>query len=696
MTTRARPAAASLALHGPNLWFLALVASAPAALLVGRALPEHGPWLAFRLLAAAACVLLVPGAVLLRSFAWPRDLGVAVAGSFLLSLAVIFAALAFTFAVGSSLTLTAVLVGAVTLAALAPAALAAPVTTESSSLVAVLALVAAGCLFAAVVWWAHRTLAGDALFHLGRVRKLDELDSLPGLASVGEFRDGPLHAGYAFPLWHGALALVSRAAGVDSALVVLRLAAVLVPLALVVAYAAGASLFRSWAGGVATAAGQIVILGFSRDGTGIYESLSLPATLSWMVLPLAALAAVFAYVEEGRRRLLVLVGAGGLALAVIHPPYAAFLGLALLGFLAARVLLAKTDAGRIATALGAFLLPAGLFYAWLLPAVGAAASVTPTAAQRAADIQHYGGYVRGSGLSLRFAPKALSRGGPGVVAALAAVPFAFFAARRRWAAYVLGGSLAVLTVLLVPVFFSPLSDLASLSQSRRLAQFVPLPFALAGAAVLLGRFRALGVVAALGAGLGFELAYSADLGYQVGRGGPVWPVAVAFMGGALALAAGVFFRRAGPLPTTWTAAAALAFAVPIGVGGLSDVQRDPHDPDALTPGLVEAVRADVATDDVVFAPVQTAYRLVAYAPVYVAAAPVVHIGNLGDAPRRSADVRRFFDSDATDAEREKLLSAYDARWLVVDRRRAYPRDFVASLDPVYEDRRYALYRVGTP
>ena len=49
---------------------------------------------------------------------------------------------------------------------------------------------------------------GDGLFHEGRVRKLVELGDLH-LRTVDEFKDGGLHPGYAFPLWHGFDALVA-------------------------------------------------------------------------------------------------------------------------------------------------------------------------------------------------------------------------------------------------------------------------------------------------------------------------------------------------------------------------------------------------------------------------------------------------------------------------------------------------------
>ena len=89
---------------------------------------------------------------------------------------------------------------------------------------------ALGVAFGVAIWHVAAPIEGDALFHLARVRKLSVFDDL-SLDSVSEFRDGGLHPGYAFPLWHAFLALVARLAGVDPSLVVLHEASVLAPLA---------------------------------------------------------------------------------------------------------------------------------------------------------------------------------------------------------------------------------------------------------------------------------------------------------------------------------------------------------------------------------------------------------------------------------------------------------------------------------
>ena len=53
------------------------------------------------------------------------------------------------------------------------------------------------------------------------------------LRTVDEFKDGGLHPGYAFPLWHGFLALVARFSGLDPEQVVRHEPSLLVPLACV-------------------------------------------------------------------------------------------------------------------------------------------------------------------------------------------------------------------------------------------------------------------------------------------------------------------------------------------------------------------------------------------------------------------------------------------------------------------------------
>ena len=110
-----------------------------------------------------------------------------------------------------------------------------------------LGVLALGIAAGIALWWVA-SFGGDAFFHLARVRKLVDFGSI-SLKSLDEYKDGGLHPGYAFPLWHGALAVISKLAGVDPSEVVLHGPTVLLPLFFVLTYESGLALFRSrWAG----------------------------------------------------------------------------------------------------------------------------------------------------------------------------------------------------------------------------------------------------------------------------------------------------------------------------------------------------------------------------------------------------------------------------------------------------------------
>ncbi|HEU5065227.1 MAG TPA: hypothetical protein VFT86_05000 [Gaiellaceae bacterium] len=676
---------------GSSMLFLALVLSAPALLGLARLLPADGLGLALRLAAASACVLLVPGGIFVRAMSRPHTFGVTIAASFAWSLAALAGALAITFATDGTIETTLWLLAGFSGVCLVPALLRAPVPSERDERITLAGVAVAGALFAGAVWWTANTIWGDALFHLGRVRKLETFD-LTSISVVNEFRDGGLHPGYAFPVWHSACALIARLADVDPATALLHLPAILTPLAVVLAYAAGAALFRSPGAGVATAAAQVGLLGFSRSGTGSFDFMALPPTVSRALIAPALLALVFSFVGGGRRRQVLSISAASLALALVHPTYAFFVAIPLLGFLFARAILATgrwRELLRIAATLPAVLAPAGLFALWLKPIVDETVSHTPDAAERARVIGHYAGQIEVFHGLLRLAPEAISRGGAITVAGLLAIPIAGLAAPKRWAAYVLGGSLAVLCLVLLPWAFDYLTDIVSVSQGRRLASFLPLPFAVAGAAAVLGRYRFAGCLAAFGVGALLQLVYPGEFSYFLIEGGPPWPVWVGLGGAAVALVAGAIMRRSVPIaPPIWTAAVALSLVAPVGLAGLAYLKQDDPDRFRLTPGLVQALRTVVPPGSVVFSDLETSYRIEAYAPVYVSAAPPAHVADTKDNyPKQRRDrVIRFLNTGNVGIPRR-----FHAGWIVVANRRF---DLKLDLPKAYEDSRFTLYRLG--
>ena len=294
-------------------------------LLLGfvRLLPAEGLGLALRLAVPAALVLLLPGLLVVTRVGAPSD-AAALPAALAWSLAILFAALVVTFLVGASSNLTLGLVAAVSVGVALLPDRSAVERPARSDLFAPAGVALAGAVFGVAVWLAAGPLRGDALFHLARARKLVELPELDSLRALSEFPDGGIHPGYALPLWHAVLALVARLGGVDVTDVVLGLSAVLTPLALVLAYAAGATLFRSWVGGVATAIAQVGVVQFAGENVSSFKLLALPVAASILLLVPALLALVFSFVASGERGTLLAVAAAALVLAVVHPTYALF------------------------------------------------------------------------------------------------------------------------------------------------------------------------------------------------------------------------------------------------------------------------------------------------------------------------------------------------------------------------------------
>ncbi|HWP35391.1 MAG TPA: hypothetical protein VNM66_07335, partial [Thermodesulfobacteriota bacterium] len=550
---------------------------------------------------------------------------------------------------------------------------------------------AAGALFGLLLWHVAGNVGGDGLFHLARVRKLLAFDDL-SLPAIGEFEDASLHPGYAFPLWHGFVALVARLAGADPADAVRYLPAVLAPLAVVVVYEAGWALFRrAWAAGAAVGA-QLALVVFAPGDGGAYRFLSLPATAGDQLLAPAALALAFEAVRAPTVPLLAGTAAAGLALAVVHPTYALFLWAPFVGFLLARALWARGDLRAGALVLGSLVLPAALYLLWLLPVVADTASVTPDRRELERAFAQYPGQldIRSPG-SYSLAPEVFTRRGGVAVAILALLPLAALASRRRWAAYVAGGSLAVFALMLAPPLFTWLSDLVSISQARRAAGFLPFAFAFAGCFGVLERLVGpLLPPLALVAGALLTALFPGDFGYVLDEAGPGWIVWVAVVGLVAGLGLGVVRRGRPPLETSAGAAAAL-FLLPVAAVGVARwAAPDGARPALLTPGLVEAVRGAAAEGTVVYSDPETSYALAAYAPVYVAVAPPGHVANTErNRPwQRAAEARAFLRTgDLAIPER------YRAELLVIDRRRTR-RAF--DLPVLYRDGRFTLYRLPPP
>lgn len=636
-------------------------------------------WLYLKL-AFATAVVLAPGWIVART------LGVrSVSATLAWSLAVVFGALLVVFALGSTISLAFLVLAIVALGAATigftrrwPQA---PTVPRRGW------VVFWGAIVGVLLWIVAPSVQGDGLFHLARARKLLELDAL-SLERVSEFADGSLHPGYAFPLWHGFIALIAKLAGEDPERVVTHLPSILAPIALLVAFEVGWALFRRvWAAG-ATAGAQVAMICFAPGMGGAYVFLSLPATSARQLLVPAALALGLETIRSPTFGLVASTAAAAFVLAVIHPTYAVFLWIPFAGFLVVRALWERRDLRTGSLALAALVGPAAAFMLWLRPVIEGTRSISPDADELQRALDQYGSQlVVRSDTSYNLAPEVFTRAGAVAIAALLLIPVAGFAARRRWSAYVVGGSLAVFAVMLLPFLFTALSDLVSISQARRAAGFLPFAFAFAGGMGVLARLVGpLLIPLAVGAGMFFQIVYPGDFEYVLKSPAPAWITWFAVVGAIAALVVGFVRRR--PALEAGAAIAAAAFLTPVIGGGLLEWNRpDPPELATLTPGLVQALRDDVEPGTIVFSDAETSFRLAAYAPVYIASAPPGHVADTEENRpyARAADARRFLRTGDLSIPR-----SYGAELVVLDRLRT---DLELELPVVFEDDRFTLYRL---
>ena len=519
---------------------IARIAIAGVALLelaLARLLPESGVGLFVRL-GAATIVVLLPGGLVAEALGFRSA-----AATLAWTLASLTFALGVVFLLHASLSVALWILLALALGALALA----PRRPRTKRMTASGLVLGAGIVLGALAWRvAPAAVQGDGLFHLARVRKLADLGSLH-VSSLNELVHGGLHPGYAFPLWHGFLAAVANLAGVDPTLVVQHESSLLVPLALLVTYEAGTTLFRSSSLGIATVAAQVSIIAFAPGHGGSYSVLDLPATASRQLLVPAVLTLVFMHVASRSWKTLASIAAAALALALVHPTYALFVCVPLGGWLVVRALVDPRDALPIAEALAAVVVPSVGVALALLPIVRQTVSHNPSRTQLDESLAHYGNQIDLlSGGRYRLAPEVFGRSGAVTIAALVLVPLAALAWRRRWASFVLGGSLAVLALMLMPFLFEHLSDAVSLSQSRRAAGFLPFAIAFAGGLAVLARLLGAFVLPlGLAAGIALQLAWPGDFGYALKGGGPALVTWIAAFGGATALVGALIMRRPG-------------------------------------------------------------------------------------------------------------------------------------------------------
>jgi hypothetical protein len=683
------------------VWRLVTPAAAAALLGISRLAPETGFGLWLRL-AAATLVVLLPGVFVARCLG-QRSASAAFASS----VTIVGLGLALTFALGGSLDVLLAFdlaVGAVAFGWSLTGRAVEGASLPGSARFTRGVLAVAGLGLGIGLWFVQGAFTGDAFFHLGRMRKLDALSSL-SLHNVGEFAHGGLHPGYAFPLWHGWLALVARLAGVDPASVAAHESSILVPLALVLAFEMGWAIFRSVGLGVAVVLAQVAIKCFAPGHAGVYPFLWEPSTVATQLLLPAAVALFFVFVRKPAWPVAVMLAAASAMLALVHPTYALFLAIPLGAYVIARALLTRgADLRSGVLGFAVFGVPMALAFLWLEPVIRETIPVSPGPKQLAHNLHHYRvDLVVHSLTRYALAPSRIDRNGAVAVAALALAPLALLARRQRWAALVLGGTLAVLGIELWPLVFPHFSDAVSLSQSRRASAFIPFAAALAGGAAVVARFsRALALIGGLAAGIWLQVAYAGDFGLKAPRTEPEIVVWIALWGCLAALVVGAVlaivrsdWRSIDVRQRGTTAALAVAlFVLPVAVHGfIRWTPGNPQDRNALTPGLIRFLQRDVPARSVVLGDLGTSYRITAFAPVYVVAVPPTHAANTwpNELHKRRLAVLRFLVHPTLEVARR-----WHAEWLVLTRAEPVQAIERQGLRPAYQDKRFVVFGVALP
>jgi hypothetical protein len=185
-----------------------------------------------------------------------------------------------------------------------------------------------------------------------------------------------------------------------------------------------------------------------------------------------------------------------------------------------------------------------------------------------------------------------------------------------------------------------------------------------------------------------QLEYPGDFGRRLTHATPGLPAWIALLGGLAGLVVTLVRSELRFERTDALAGAAVAlFVLPVAIYGFAHWETKPKpDPYALTPGVVHFLRTDVPKGAIVYADLETSYRISAYAPVYVANAPPTHVADTkANRPkRRRRDLNRFLRTHNIGIPR-----GYGAGWLVLTRGETVGTG--ARL--VYRDPRFRVYRL---
>jgi hypothetical protein len=638
---------------------LAAVAATAAGLLVARGLglDAIAVWLAF------ALVLLLPGWLALRALELEGELGRAGSAPVAAALGLVAwgPPLALAYLIGLPL---GFVIGAV---ACEVAALAVCVRRPTALPAAPAWELVAGAVgvagFAYLGWRLSLPVVGDGLFHVGLMRKLEDVSSI-SFGSVSPFLHGPANAGYAFPIMHAALAGVARLAGTDPVTAFRDVQPLCAGLAIASAYA----LARALTGrrGVAVLAAVLVAWDMCSLLNGLVIQINQPAPFSVWVLTPAVL--ILFLLEIGRvRRAAPATAAAFVAIALVHPTYAVPALVLAAGLLAGAWLAGGRQVRTPALTLAGATVLIGAISLWIY-------LIAIHGGHRHPVLSHPDEFVLHGRRALLMYPWApvFERGY--VLAAILLLPVVI---RYRRLLPLAASSVALLLLLLVPGVNTAVIAAVSMGQFHRFWQPLTWPVVAAAgaciAAAFLGRWT---WPVAIALALGLHEVRGVDWAWQT-------PTSVLVVGALLAVPLALWRpARAQPVLAVSPAAVALVVAL-LGpwVWHWGPVVRDsaeagPYRTEPafetvrITPGVVREFRRLPGPAPVVLGDPQRLFELFAFADVRAAVLPEARtraVPRLDEASRNHLG-QAFFSLETTDRRRDQILRRLHVDYVLLDLR----------------------------
>jgi hypothetical protein len=660
---------------------LAAVAAMTAGLLLARGLglDAIATWFAFGL------VLMLPGWLALRALELEGELGRAGCAPVAAALGLVAwgPPLALAYLIGLPLGFVIVAVAceiaALVLAVRRPPALPSAgwweIAAGSAGIVA----------FAYLGWRLSLPVVGDGLFHVGLMRKLEDVSQI-SFGTVSPFLHGPANAGYAFPIMHAALASVARLSGTDPVTAFRDVQPLCAGLAIVSAYALGRAL--TGRRGIALLVALFVAWDLCSLLNGLVIQINQPAPFSVWVLTPAVL--ILFLLEIGRvRRAAPATAAAVVSIALVHPTYAIPALVLAAGILAGAWLAGGRRVRTPALTLAGATVLIGAISLWIYV-------IAIHGGRRHPVLSHPDEFLLHGRRALLMYPWAPVFG-RGYV--LAAILLLVVVARYRRLLPLAASSVALLLLLLVPGVNTAVIAAVGMGQFHRFWQPLTWPVVAAAGACI--------VAAALGRWT-WPLAIALALGLHQVRGVDwVWQTPTsALVVAALAAVPLALWKPSRHAPALSVSPAAVALVVALlgpwvwhwGPVVRTSAEAGPYRPEPafetvrITPGVVRAFRRLPGPAPVVLGDPQRLFELFAFADIRAAVLPEARtraVPKLDEASRNHLG-QSFFSLETTNARRNQILRRLHVAYVLLDLRDQPPdvlRRIMAdpALAPVYRD-----------